>query len=110
MKTIMKFDSLVILAAGACVLAACSSTPTKVDTGPIHARTFSFVNTGAKPSPAYADNRQIIHTMIQAAITRTLAARGVSNVVSGGDITVGYLVITGNNASTSSINDYFGYG
>lgn len=31
-------------------------------------------------------------------------------VASGGDLTVAYLVIVGNNASTEAINTYFGYG
>ena len=47
--------------------------------------------------------------MIQDAITRTLSMRGVNKVPQGGDITVAYLVITGNNASVSTVNDYFGY-
>src|SRR5262247_1060975 len=82
-----------------CALAGCSSTPTKVDTGPIHARTFSFINPGPKPFPTYADDRQQINTMIQDTITRTLSLRGVNKVPQGGDITVAYLVITGNNGS-----------
>jgi hypothetical protein len=100
-----------ILSLAACVLASagCSSTPTKVDTGQIHARTFSFVNRGNRPSPANTDDRQPVHTMIQDAITKNLAARGVTKVDSGGDVTVGYLVITGNNVSTKRISDYFGY-
>jgi hypothetical protein len=48
--------------------------------------------------------------MVQAAITKNLAGRGVSAAASGGDVTVAYLIIAGNNASTTSINDYFGYG
>jgi hypothetical protein len=106
----MRLTSLLILAAGILALAGCSSTPAKVDHGSIRARTFSFVDTGAKTPPTYADNRQIIHPMIQEAITRTLSGRGVTRVASGGDITVGYLVIVGDNAATTSINDYFGYG
>jgi hypothetical protein len=31
-------------------------------------------------------------------------------VASGGDVTVAYLVIVGNNATTEHINTYFGYG
>ena len=92
-----------------CTLAGCSSTPSKVDTGPIHARTFSFINPGPKPFPTYADDRQQLNTMIQDTITRTLSLRGVNRVPQGGDITVAYLVITGNNGSVSSVNDYFGY-
>jgi hypothetical protein len=48
--------------------------------------------------------------MIQEAITKNLAAKGVSAVRSGGDISVAYLVIAGNNAATTSLNEYFGYG
>jgi hypothetical protein len=33
----------------------------------------------------------------------------VTKVNAGGDVTVPYLVITGNNISTRSIRDYFGY-
>lgn len=106
----MKPNSFLWLAAAALALAGCSSTPTKVDTGPVRARTFSFVNTGPKAAPAYADNRQAIHVMIQQAIANSLAAKGVTYVGSGGDVTVGYLVIVGNNASTTAVNDYFGYG
>ena len=106
----MKFNSLIALAAVVLTLAGCSSTPTKVSTGTIHGKTFSFVNRGERPSPDYADNRQAIHQMIQAAITKNLAARGITRVDSGGDLTVGYLIIIGNNASTEAINDYFGYG
>ena len=48
--------------------------------------------------------------MIQAAITKHLAGLGVTQVPAGGDVTVGYLVIIGNNATTEAINTYFGYG
>jgi hypothetical protein len=68
------------------------------------------VDRGSKPPPAYADNRQAIHAIIQDAITRNLAAKGVARAASGGDVTVGYLVIAGNNATTTSLNDYFEYG
>jgi hypothetical protein len=109
-KSIMKLHLLLTLTAGILAWAGCSSTPAKVDTGSIRARTFSFVDRGSKPSPNYAENRQAVHTMIQEAITKNLAARGVARVDRGGDITVGYLLILGNNASTTAINDYFGYG
>jgi hypothetical protein len=95
---------------GALALAGCSSTPTQVDHGPIPAKTFSFVSRAARPAPSYSDNRQAAHTMIQEAITKNLAGRGVTKVEAGGDVTVGYLLIVGNNASTASINEHFGYG
>src|SRR5262249_39680596 len=47
--------------------------------------------------------------MIQQAITSNLASKGLTKAASGGDVTVGYLVIVGNNASTEMINQYFGY-
>jgi hypothetical protein len=105
----MTLVTRLVLAAGIVWLAGCASTPTKVDTGPIRAATFNFVDGGVKPAPAYADNREAVHAMIQAAVTKNLAARGVKRVPSGGDVTVAYLVILGDNVSTRSINDYFGY-
>jgi hypothetical protein len=106
----MKANALLCLTVGILSLAGCSSTPTRVDTGPIRARTFSFVDPGPKTSPAYADNRQAVHATIQDLITRNLAAKGLTRTASGGDVTVGYLVIVGNNATTTSINEYFDYG
>ena len=106
----MTLPHILLLAASALALAGCSSTPTKVDTGPIRARTFNYAATSAKPTPAYAKNTPAAYAMIQEAITGSLAKRGLSRVAAGGDVTVAYLIITGNNASTMSINEYFGYG
>jgi len=91
------------------LLVGCSSTPTHVDKGPIKATTFSFVS-ASRPDSAFADKRAEIHKMIQAAITRNLTSQGLTKVESGGDLTVAYLAIVGNNASTEAINTYFGYG
>ena len=106
----MKLKSLLILAVGALALAGCSSTPAKVDAGSIQARTFRFVNRGGRPAPDYADKTEAVHKMIQDSITKNLAGRGVTKADAGGDITVGYLIIVGDNATTEGINDYFGYG
>jgi hypothetical protein len=46
--------------------------------------------------------------MIQDSITRSLSAKGLNRVPTGGDVTVAYLVIAGNNAETTSFDDYFG--
>jgi hypothetical protein len=100
---------LLILAVAALALAGCSSTKTRVDTGPIHARSFNFVNQGEKTSTVHADNRQFVHAMIQSAITKNLEAQGVTKVATGGDVTVAYLVILGNNTTTEAISTYFGY-
>jgi hypothetical protein len=105
----MKLSSVLIIGLSGLVLAACSSTPTKVDTGTIHARTFNFVQPKSKSTPSFLDNTEAAHAMIQKAITNNLAARGVTRVGAGGDVTVAYLIITGDNVSTTAIRDYFGY-
>jgi hypothetical protein len=92
------------------LLAGCSSTPTKVDTGPIEALTFNFIKTSSSSLPSYSDRRDVIHPMIQKAITKSLAAKGLNRAIAGADVTVAYLIIVGNNATTQSIDDYFGYG
>jgi hypothetical protein len=105
----MKLFAGLVVAAGAVLSAGCSSTPTKVDTGHIRAATFNFVDGGVKPAPTYTDNRERVHALIQEAITKNLAARGVKRVTTSADVTVAYLVILGDNVSTRAINDYFGY-
>ncbi|HSU55133.1 MAG TPA: DUF4136 domain-containing protein [Candidatus Dormibacteraeota bacterium] len=96
-----------LLAGGILILAGCSSTPSKVDHGPIHARTFNFVPRSTA-APSAADARESLHRAIQGAIIGNLASRGVSMASATGDVTVRYLVIIGNNASTERIADYFG--
>ncbi len=98
------------LVLAACVLsiAGCSSTPGKIDTGAIPAGTFCFIS--PKPLPAYAAPEPQVHALVKSAITESLARRQVRRVEAGGDITVAYMIITGNNASIASIEDYFGYG
>ena len=91
----------------AVILGGCSSTPTNVSTGTIQARTFNFLSRQAEPN--YADNRQAVHQSVQRAITKDLAVRGVTRVPSGGDLTVAYLLIKGDNVSTTVNPDYFGY-
>lgn len=106
----MKYSILLTTNLASLLLAGCSSTPTKVDTGPIRASTYSFVAKTPSIAPDYADTREPIHAMIRNSISRTLASKGLSNVASGGDVIVAYLVIVGNNASTERIDTYFGYG
>ena len=105
----MRTHRYTLIVAGAIALAGCSTPKTHVDTGPIHARTFSFINTGARQVPEYAETRKQAHAVIQEAITKTLAAKGINHVESGGDVVVAYLIIAGNNATTTSLNEYFGY-
>jgi hypothetical protein len=106
----MKLALTLFLAAGALLVAGCTSTPTRVDHGPIKARTFNFLNTGTKPAASFADNRPELHPLIQEAITKSLAAKGLTRVASGGDVTVGYLIIVSDSVATQAVDDYFGYG
>ncbi len=46
--------------------------------------------------------------MIQEAVTKNLAKRGLAKTEGIGEVTVGYLLIVGNNASTAPVTDYFG--
>jgi hypothetical protein len=105
----MRNFMFLVLAAAGLGLAGCSSVATKVDTGPIHARTFAFMGTGPRQAPLYADRRSQIHTAIQDAITRDLTAKGLEKVDKQPDIVIAYLVIAGNNATTTSLDEYFGY-
>lgn len=105
----MKHPYYVTLALTALLITGCG-TPTKVDKGAIHASTFSFIAGGSKAVPGFVDDREPIHATIQEAISRNLASKGLSRVPSGGDLTVAYLIIIGNNGTTEAINAYFGYG
>jgi len=105
----MNLNPLGILTVSALLLAGCSSVRTHVDTGPIHARTFSFVNTVDRNAPEMDANRKALHATIQEAITKDLTAKGLTRTASGGDLTISYLVIVGNNAATRAIDDYFGF-
>jgi hypothetical protein len=89
-------------------LTACSSVSMRVDKGRVTASTFSFLNTG-RETPSYAEDRKEAHAMVQQALIKNLAAKGVSYVQTGGDVTVAYLIVVGNNAATTSLNSYFGY-
>jgi hypothetical protein len=103
------YHSLLVLTISVVALSACSTVKTHVDNGVVSARTFSFLNTGPRRQPGYADKSPQAHAAVQNAISKNLAARGVSYVASGGDVTVAYLIIVGNQVSTSSLSDYFGY-
>jgi hypothetical protein len=105
----MKSTLFTALAIVTLLVAGCSSTPTNVNAGKIRAAAFSFVKLD-RPHPEAVDKNDQVHAAIQDAIARNFAAKGVTRVASGGDVTVAYLVIVGNNASTTAINDYFGYG
>lgn len=106
----LKSISLGLLAVGALLLTSCSSVPKQADSGPIKARSFSFINGGVPAAASFADNREQFHALVQQKLTAGLAAKGLTKVTTGGDVTVAYLIIVGNNASTEMINTYFGYG
>lgn len=104
----MKQTILLLLAVALAAFTGCSSTPTKVNET-IHARSFSFVSSSS-PTPNFADNRAPVHQMIHESIAKNLGSRGVQMTPTGGDVTVAYLVIIGDNASTELVDNYFGYG
>jgi hypothetical protein len=81
-----------------------------VSSGGVKASTFSFVSTAGKPTPLFAENRDDVHQLIQQSIEKNLSSKGLSKVPAGGDVTVAYLLVVGNNAATTEVNDYFGYG
>jgi hypothetical protein len=105
----MRINHCSLILTAALALAGCSSVNTHVDSGPIHARTFSFIQNTARQEPGYSEKRTQVHAKVQEAITKNLADKGVSKVSQGGDIVVAYLIIAGNNATTTSLNEYFGY-
>jgi hypothetical protein len=108
----MKPNLLPFVAAAVFAVAGCSSTPTKVDKGTIRGSTFSFVSGSSMPQAEFAEKREEVHKLIHEAIARDLEAKGLRPAAGDyiGDITVAYLIILGNNVTTTSINDYFGYG
>jgi PBP1b-binding outer membrane lipoprotein LpoB len=106
MKSFLKHLLAASLVTTVLMLTSCSSVKTKVDTGPVKASTFSFIT----PQRAPTDNTAAVHAIIQKAITQTLARKGLNNVPTGGDVTVGYLVIVGNTGETTAFDDYFGSG
>jgi hypothetical protein len=105
------FKNQVPLAALTVALAVvgCSSVKNYVDKGHVKASTFSFLNPGGRQMPSYAETDKQAHAVIQQAIIHNLSEKGVKYVVTGGDVTVAYLVIVGNNAATTSLDQYFGY-
>jgi len=88
----------------------CAGTPTQVHSGKVKAQTFSFVKTSQASRFPQADHREHVNAAIQAAIKQNLQLKGLTHLPEGGDVTVAYLVIVGNNATTTAINDHFGYG
>jgi hypothetical protein len=87
----------------------CANVKTQVDKGPVKARTFSFLDTGARRTPDYAETHKQAHAMVQQALIHNLAAKGVTYTPTNGTVTVAYLIIVGNNVATASLNEYFGY-
>src|SRR5690349_15968187 len=92
------------------MFAAGCSTPTHVDSGRINASTFNFIRPTPRQAGAnFSERDQQVHSFIQEAITANMTDRHVRRVAQGGDIAIAYLIIVGNNANTTAINDYFSY-
>jgi len=105
----MKYTLFALLTA-AVLVSGCASTPTRVNSGKIKAKTFSFVNIGQKSKTPNVESRKRVNSAIQETIKQNLESRGLTFTEERGDVTVAYLVIIGDNVSTTSIRDYFGYG
>ena len=100
---------LALLSALPLALTGCSTVSTHVDKGTIKASSFSFVSQ-VRPTSQNPDDRSAQGlAMIRQAIANNLTARGVREVQSGGDVTVAFLAIVGNNVSTVALDSYFGY-
>jgi hypothetical protein len=108
-KILMKLSLWSGLAFAVILVSGCA-TPTHVDKGSIKATTFSFVNPGPLPEYAFREDRKQVNALVQEAVISDLAAKGVSFVAQGGEVTVAYMIVVGNNVATTAINEYFGYG
>ena len=102
----MKTNLLLLLVAGLLTIAVCY-TPTEVSLNRVRARTFTFITRRPGPPLSNDDKLAPVHEMIQTAIARSLVQKGLNQVGAGGDVTIAYLIITGNSAATTSIKDYF---
>ena len=102
----MKTNLLLLLVASGLAIAVCY-TPREISISRVRARTFNFIAPRPRPPLSSADSLSPIHEIIQTAIARSLAQKGLIKVGSGGDVTIAYLIITGDNPATTSIKDYF---
>ncbi len=90
------------------LLAGCASVRMQVDTGPVAARTFSFVAMNPRSGTSLPVNEEKVHAAIQEAITGNLTSKGVRRVETGGDMVVAYLIIVSNGTSTTYLDRFFG--
>ena len=99
--------------AAVCMLAAvaaCSpKVQTRIDSGPIAARTFAFV-ARSRPEPPGGDALNPVNAAIQEAIANDLEGKGLRRVASSPDLMVAYLIVIGDKTSTRAIDTYFGRG
>ena len=102
---LLPFLSAVVVAITA---TGCSTVTTHIDKGAIKASSFSFVSQ-VRPTSNPDDRSAQGLAMIRQAIANNLTAKGVREIPSGGDVTVAFLVIVGNNVSTVALDSYFGY-
>jgi hypothetical protein len=98
------------LAAAAMSLTGCASTPTRVDTGAVKARTFNFFDARAESAPPLTARAAEIHGLIQDAIVQELATKGLTKVDKNGDVTLCYMIIVSDGGKTTSYNEFYGYG
>jgi hypothetical protein len=105
----LKTPAILSAVALAVTITACSTVSTHIDKGAIKASSCSFVDQVRQTSANSDDRTAQGLAMLRQAIVNNLASKGVREVPSGGDVTVAFLVIVGNNVSTVAIDSYFGY-
>jgi hypothetical protein len=93
----------------ALVPACAAKVQTRVDTGPIRARTFAFVARD-RGAPHPGDDVENVHAAIQGAIATALAAKGLRQVDSSPDVMIAYLIVIGDRGNTRVVETYFGRG
>ena len=103
------FRLLTLLAAGALALGGCATEPARYNAGAVKARTFNFVRMSESPNTSDADKQAQLHALIQNAIEKNLASKGLTKVDKDGDVAVLYMILISDGTSTKTINDYYGY-
>lgn len=104
----MKNTIIPVLMAGL-LLSGCSSIPVSVTDMRVSGDTFSFI----KPISGVAAGQSEAHSYnstIQAAIKEYLVAKGIKYVQSGGDLTVGYIIVVRSAVTTSAMSNFYGHG
>ncbi|MBK1792104.1 DUF4136 domain-containing protein [Persicirhabdus sediminis] len=106
----MKFAKSLSLLLVAILFSSCAN---KVDMPKGNSKGYSsmrFVKQKPGSKPSYADQSEKVNQMIQSSIKEQFASHGLATDSPNADLTVGYMLVLQDNASTTSEDDHFGYG